>query len=153
MSSSIKQFGVVRRRAGQSIQQFHNYHYQQHGRISAASIPEETPQTYFQTHHFDSVYSSSSLAQPPWSGHNGSTELYFRDMAHLGKLEVNMFGRLLDRMVGISMTSRRRSPSLLARSAFPAMKLWDREKSNLSWRTGGFRLTILRRITWSLQQS
>lgn len=86
MSGPIKQLVLVRRRSGQSVQQFLDYHYQQHGRHSQAPTPEETPLVYFQTHFFDSIYSSATPAQPLWSGHNDAAELYFSDMAHLGRV-------------------------------------------------------------------
>ncbi|KAK4498767.1 hypothetical protein PRZ48_009277 [Zasmidium cellare] len=86
MSSPIKQFVVLRRRAGQTIKAFHNYHYQQHGSVSQAPNPEETPLVYYQTHFFDSVYSSTELAQPWYTGHNDSTELYFANPEHMGRV-------------------------------------------------------------------
>ena len=81
MNSPIKQFVVVRRRAGQSTQAFFDHHYQVHGKLSDAAIPEEKPLAYYQTHFFDSIYANDTLAQPAWSGHNDSAELYFKDEA------------------------------------------------------------------------
>ncbi|KAH0044251.1 hypothetical protein KCU78_g429, partial [Aureobasidium melanogenum] len=84
MSSPIKQIAVLRRRTGQTVQEFFDHHYQVHGALSRGPVPEETPHVYFQTHFFDSAYRNSSLAQPAWTGHNDATELYFTDGKHLG---------------------------------------------------------------------
>jgi hypothetical protein len=83
MSAPIKQLAVIRRRSGQTVKEFLDYHYQQHGAISRAPKPEETPQLYFQTHFFDTAYNNSGNAQPAWTGHNDSTELWFENEEHM----------------------------------------------------------------------
>jgi hypothetical protein len=65
--------------------EYFDYHYKTHGRLSTAPTPGHTPTIYLQTHFFDSVYSSPSPAHPWYFGHNGVTELYFDDLAHVAK--------------------------------------------------------------------
>ncbi|KAK4542471.1 hypothetical protein LTR36_006723 [Oleoguttula mirabilis] len=86
MPAAIKQLVVLRRRAGQTTQEFFDHHYQKHGALSDPSAPEETPLTYYQTHFFDAAYNNTSLAQPAWTGHNDATELYFDNEAHVGRV-------------------------------------------------------------------
>ncbi|EME44909.1 hypothetical protein DOTSEDRAFT_169965 [Dothistroma septosporum NZE10] len=81
MSTPIKQFVLVRRRAGQSVQAFFDHHYRIHGKLSDDALPAEKPLAYYQTHFFDSIYANTTLAQSSWSGHNDSTELYFDNEA------------------------------------------------------------------------
>lgn len=82
----LKQIVLIRRKAGQSISQFFKYHYQEHGRLSVGPTPQETPLAYYQTHFFDSSYSSSTPAMPSWAGHNDQAELYFSDGPHIGQV-------------------------------------------------------------------
>ena len=83
MPSKIKQLVVLRRRTGQTMQEFFDHHYQVHGALSDQGKPEESPSTYYQTHFFDSAYNRDQLAQPTHTGHNDSTELYFEDEENL----------------------------------------------------------------------
>jgi len=82
-SQRVKQLATIRRRAGLTVKEFLDYHYQQHGRISTAPTPEQTPLIYYQDHYFESAYASADGSMHPWSGHNDSTELYFKDNQHL----------------------------------------------------------------------
>lgn len=81
----LKQVAFVRRRPGMTTAEYFDYHYKTHGRLSVAPTPGHTPTLYTQTHFFDSAYSSPTPAQPWYSGHNGVTELYFDDLAHVAK--------------------------------------------------------------------
>ncbi|KAK6428872.1 hypothetical protein LTR95_014980 [Oleoguttula sp. CCFEE 5521] len=86
MAIPLKQFVFVRRRSGMTMKEFFDHHYQVHGFLSYGPSPETMPLACDQTHIFDASYSNSILAQPSWSGHNDSAELYFTDHEHLGRV-------------------------------------------------------------------
>ncbi|KAK6857512.1 hypothetical protein PG995_006339 [Apiospora arundinis] len=65
-----------------TTREFHDYHFQVHGRLSYAG-PDLSPRMYYQTHFFDSAYNAGSAVQPWYAHHNDVTELYWHDLAHL----------------------------------------------------------------------
>jgi hypothetical protein len=84
MAFSVKQVATIRRRANMTRREFHDYHFQVHGALSTGPTLEETPGAYYQTHFFDSAYQSSSSKEPGYFGHDDMTELYYKDLAHVG---------------------------------------------------------------------
>ncbi|CAJ0546535.1 Ff.00g011620.m01.CDS01 [Fusarium sp. VM40] len=87
----LKQIVAVRRKAGLTRQEFFDYHFQVHGKISTAPSPAETPSRYFQTHLEDAAYhpQDSSLglnASPKWAFSDDITELYFQSIEHLDRV-------------------------------------------------------------------
>ncbi|CAH0022523.1 unnamed protein product [Clonostachys rhizophaga] len=87
----LKQIVAVRRKAGITRQEFFNYHFQVHGRISVAPSPAETPSKYFQIHLEDAAYhstgpSDSANANPSWAFSDDITELYFESTDHFSRV-------------------------------------------------------------------
>ncbi|KAL0930688.1 uncharacterized protein CTRU02_214763 [Colletotrichum truncatum] len=80
----LKMVAIIRRRSGMTRREFFNYHFQVHGSLSTGPSKDLAPKIYYQTHFFDSAYSNESAAQPTFSGHDDTTELYFNDISHVG---------------------------------------------------------------------
>ncbi|KAJ0416227.1 hypothetical protein BJY00DRAFT_317113 [Aspergillus carlsbadensis] len=84
----VKNIVGVRRRPNMTRKEFYDHHYRVHGYLS--DYPEDKdikPHKYMQTHVFDSAFGNSLEglnANHPWVGRDDVTELYFRDLAHLG---------------------------------------------------------------------
>ncbi|KAF4473555.1 hypothetical protein FAGAP_12997 [Fusarium agapanthi] len=83
----IKQIVAIRRKPGLTRQEFFDYHFQVHGRISQGPSPDVTPSKYFQTHIQDSVYNHQEgrgvNANPWWAFSDDIVELYFQSEDHM----------------------------------------------------------------------
>ncbi|CVL01393.1 uncharacterized protein FPRN_11606 [Fusarium proliferatum] len=77
----IKQIIAVRRKPGLTRQEFFDYHFQVHGKLSQAPSPDITPSKYFQTHIQDAAYNHQEgqgvNANPWWAFSDDIVELYF----------------------------------------------------------------------------
>ncbi|KAG5751490.1 hypothetical protein H9Q70_005856 [Fusarium xylarioides] len=83
----IKQIVAIRRKPGLTRQEFFDYHFQVHGRLSQGPSPEVTPSKYFQTHIQDAVYNHQEgqgvNANPWWAFSDDIVELYFQSEDHM----------------------------------------------------------------------
>ncbi|KAB8277144.1 hypothetical protein BDV30DRAFT_234945 [Aspergillus minisclerotigenes] len=84
----VKQLVALRRKAGLTMEEYRDYHFQKHGAISTGPSAAETPSKYFQTHFIDAAYHADPTqrvpnAHPPWAFSDGVTELYFDSPEHL----------------------------------------------------------------------
>ncbi|KAH7247577.1 uncharacterized protein BKA55DRAFT_739534 [Fusarium redolens] len=87
----IKQIVAVRRSPGLTRQEFFDYHFQVHGRISTGPSPAENPSKYFQIHIEDAAYhqqdpSRGPNANPAWAFSDDITELYFESADHIDRV-------------------------------------------------------------------
>ncbi|SPJ81732.1 uncharacterized protein FTOL_09137 [Fusarium torulosum] len=87
----IKQIVAVRRSPGLTRQEFFDYHFQVHGRISTGPSPKENPSKYFQIHIEDAAYhqqdpSRGPNANPAWAFSDDITELYFESADHIDRV-------------------------------------------------------------------
>ncbi|KAF5638107.1 hypothetical protein F52700_4811 [Fusarium sp. NRRL 52700] len=85
--SQIKQIVAIRRKPGLTRQEFFDYHFQVHGRLSQGPSPQVTPSKYFQTHIQDAVYNHQEgqgvNANPWWAFSDDIVELYFQSEDHM----------------------------------------------------------------------
>ncbi|RBQ77170.1 hypothetical protein FVER14953_13930 [Fusarium verticillioides] len=85
--SYLKQVVAIRRKPGLTRQEFFDYHFQVHGRLSHGPSPEVTPSKYFQTHIQDAVYNHQEgqgvNANPWWAFSDDIVELYFQSEDHM----------------------------------------------------------------------
>ncbi|EXA36489.1 hypothetical protein FOQG_11219 [Fusarium oxysporum f. sp. raphani 54005] len=83
----IKQIVAIRRKPGLTRQEFFDYHFQVHGKLSQAPSPDITPSKYFQTHIQDAVYNHQEgqgvNANPWWAFSDDIVELYFQSEDHM----------------------------------------------------------------------
>ncbi|KAF5537536.1 Opine oxidase subunit B [Fusarium mexicanum] len=83
----IKQIVAIRRKPGLTRQEFFDYHFQVHGKLSQGPSPDVTPSKYFQTHIQDAVYNHQEgrgvNANPWWGFSDDIVELYFQSEDHM----------------------------------------------------------------------
>ncbi|KAF3398548.1 hypothetical protein F1880_005729 [Penicillium rolfsii] len=84
----IKNIVGIRRRPNMTRKEFYDHHFRVHGYLSDAPQDKNIkPHKYMQTHVFDSAFGNSPEgpnANHSWVGRDDVTELFFRDLAHLG---------------------------------------------------------------------